>query len=151
MRWPKYWSFSFSIFPSKEIPGLISFKMNWLDLLPVQGTLKSLLQHHISNASILWRSSFFTIQLSHPYMTTGKTIALTRRTFVSKVISLLFNILSRLVITLLPRSKRLLISWLQSPSAVILEPKNIKSDTVSTVSSSISHEVMGPDAMIFVF
>ena len=151
MRWPKYWSFSFSISPSKEIPGLISFRMDWLDLLAVQGTLKSLLQHHSSKASILWFSAFFTVQLSHPYMTTGKTIALTRRIFVGKVMSLLLNMLSRLVITFLPRSKRLLISWLQSPSAVILDPKKIKSDTVSTVSPSISHEVMGPDAMIFVF
>ena len=146
MRWPKYWSFSFSIIPPKKIPGLISFRMDWLDLLAVQGTLKSLLQHHSSKALILQRSAFFTVQLSHPYMTTGKTIALTRRTFVGKVMSLLFNMLSRLVITLLPRSKRLLISWLQSPSAVIWEPKKIKSDTVSP---SISHEVMGPDAMIF--
>ena len=119
MRWPKYWSFSFSIIPSKEIPELISFRMDWLDLLAVQGTLKSLLQHHSSKASILWRSAFFTVQLSHPYMTTGETIALTRRTLVGKVMSLLLNILSRLVITFLPRSKRLLISWLQSPSAVI--------------------------------
>ena len=125
--------------------------MDWLDLLAVQGTLKSLLQHHSSKASILWCSAFFTVQLSHPYMTTGKTIALTRQTFVGKVMSLLFIMLSRLFITFLPRSKRLLISWLQSPSAVILEPKQIKSDTVSTVSPSISHEVMGPDAMIFVF
>src|SRR5574340_20525 len=151
MRWPKYWSFSFSIIPSKEIPGLISFRMDWLDLCAVQGTLKSLLQHHSSKASILRRLPFFTVQLSHLYMTTGKTIALTRWTFVGKVISLLFNILSRLVKTFLPRSKRLLISCLQLPSAVILEPRKIKSDTVSTVSSSISHEVMGPDAMIFVF
>uniref|UniRef100_A0AC11E4N6 Uncharacterized protein n=1 Tax=Ovis aries TaxID=9940 RepID=A0AC11E4N6_SHEEP len=150
-RWPKYWSFNFSIIPSKEIPGLISFRMDWLDLLAVQGTLKSLLQHHSSKASILWHSAFFTVQLSHPYMTTGKTIALTRQTFVGNVISLLFNMLSGLVITLLPRSKRLLISWLQSPSAVILEPPKIRSDTVSTVSPSVSHEVMGPDAMIFVF
>ena len=123
MRWPKYWSFSFSISPSKQHPGLISFRMDWLDLLAIQGTLKSLLQHHSSEASILWCSAFFTVQLSHPYMTTGKTTALTRWTFVGKVISLLFNMLSRLVITFLPRSKRLLISWLQSPSAVILEPK----------------------------
>ena len=122
MRWPKYWSFSFSIIPSKEIPGLISFRMDWLDLLAVQGTLKSLLQHHSSKASILRRSAFFTVQLSHPYMNTGKTIALTRWTFVGKVMSLLLNMLSRLVITFLPRGKRLLISWLQSPSAVILEP-----------------------------
>jgi len=151
MRWPKYWSFSFSIIPSKEIPGLISFRMNWLDLLEVQGTLKSLLQHHSSKASILRHSAFFTVQLSHPYMTTRKTIALTRQTFVVKVMSLLFNMLSMLVITFLPRSKCLLISWVQSPSAVILEPPKIKSDTVSTVSPSISHEVMGPDAMIFIF
>jgi len=151
MRWPKYWSFSFSIIASKEIPGLISFRMDWLDLLAVQGTLKRLLQHHSSKASILQHSAFFTIQLSHPYMTTGKIIALTRQTFVGKVMSLLLNMLSRLVITFLPKSKRLLISWLQSPSAVILEPKKIKSDTVSTVSQSISHEVMGLDAMIFVF
>ena len=123
--------------------------MDWLDLLAVQGTLKSLLQHQGSKASILQRSSFFTVQLSHPYMTTGKTIALTRRTFVGKVMSLLLNVLSMLVITFLPRSKRLLISWLQSPSAVILEPPKLKSDTVSTVSPSISHEVMGPDAVIF--
>ena len=123
MRWPKYWSFSFNIRPSNEHPGLISFKMYCLDLLAVQGTLKSLLQHHSSKPSILQHSAFFTVQLSHPYMTTGKTIALTRRTFVGKVISLLFNMLSRLVITFLPRSKHLLISWLQSPSAVILEPK----------------------------
>ena len=151
MRWPKSWSFSFSIIPSKEIPRLISSKMDWLDLLAVQGTFKRLLQHHSSKASILQHSAFFTVQLSHPYMTTGKTIALTRRTFVGKVMSLLLNILSRLVITFLPRSKRLLISWLQSPSAVILEPKKVKFDTVSTVSPSISYEVMGPDAMIFVF
>ena len=144
MRWPEYWSFSFGIIPSKEHPGLISFRMDWLDLLAVQGTLKSLLQHHSSKASILQHSAFFTVQLSHPYMTTGKTIALTRQTFVGKAISLLFNMLSRLVITFLPRSKRLLISWLQSPSAVILEPPKIKSDTVFTVSASISHEV-GPD------
>ena len=123
MRWPKYWSFSFSIIPSKEIPGLISFRMDWLDLLAVQGSLKSLLQHHSSKASILQHSAFFTVQLSHLYMTTGKTIALTRWTFVGKVMSLLFNMLSRLVITFLPRSERLLISWLQSPSAVILEIK----------------------------
>ena len=123
MRWLKYWSFSFSIIPSKEIPGLISFRMDWLDPLVVQGTLKSLLQHHSSKVSILRHSAFFTVQLSHPYMTTGKTIALTRWTFVGKVMSLLFNMLSRLVITFLPRSKRLLISWLQSPSAVILKPQ----------------------------
>ena len=127
MRWPKYWSFSVSIIPSKEIPGLISFRMDWLDLLAVQGTLKSLLQHHSSKASILWCSAFFTVQLSHPYMTTGKTIALTRQTFVGAVMSLLFNMLSRLVITFLPRRKRLLISWLQSSSAVILERLEISS------------------------
>ena len=123
IRWPKYWSFSFSISPSNENPGLISFRMDWLDFLAVQGTLKSLLQYHSSKASIFQHSTFFTVQLSHPYMTTGKTIALTRWTFVGKVISLLFNMLSRLVITFLPRTKRLLISWLQSPSAVILEPQ----------------------------
>ena len=126
MWWPKYWSFSFSIIPSKEHPGLISFRMDWLDLLEVQGTLKSLLQHHNSKASILQHLAFFIVQLSHPYMTTGKTIALTRLTFVGKVTSLLFNMLSRLVITFLPRSKHLLISWLQSPSAVILEPPKNK-------------------------
>ena len=126
MRWPKYWNFSFSIIPSKEHPDLISFRMDWLDLLAVQGTLKSLLQHHSSKASILRRSAFFTVQLSHLYMTTGKTIALTRWTFVGEVMSLLFNMLSRLVITFLPRSKRLLISWLQSPSAVIWEPPKNK-------------------------
>ena len=190
IRWPKYWSFSFNISPSNEHPGLISFRMDWLDplavqrtlalknkysvwhhknglviehsglvsfrmdwldVLAVQGTLKSLLQHHSSKASILQRSAFFTVQLSHPYMTTGKTIALTRWIFVGKVMTLLFNMLSKLVITFLPRSKRLLISWLQSPSAVILEPKKIMSDTVSTVPPSISHEVMGLDAMIFIF
>ena len=127
MRWPKYWSFSFSISPSKENPGLISFRLDWLDLLAVQGTLKSLLQHHSSKASILRYSAFFIVQLSHPYMTTGKTIVLTRWSFVAKVMSLLFNMLSRLVITFLPRSKRLLISWLQSPFAVILEPRKLKS------------------------
>ena len=131
MRWPKYWSFSFSIIPSKEHPGLISFRMDWLDLLAVQGTLRSLLQHHSSKASILQCSAFFTVQRSHPYMTTVKTIGLTRWTFVGKVMSLLLNMLSRLVITFLPRSKHPLISWLQSPSAVILEPPKIKSDTVS--------------------
>ena len=139
MRWPKYWSFSFDISPSNEHPGLISFGMDWLDLLAVQGTLKSLLQHHSSKASILRRSAFFTVQLSHPHMTTGKTIALTRWTFVGKVMSLLLNMLSRLVITFLPRSKHLWISWLQSPSAVILETKKIKSFTISTVSPSICH------------
>ena len=133
MRWPKYGSFSFSISPSNEHTGLISFRMVWLDLLAVQRTLRSLLQHHSSVASILWCSAFFTVQLSHSYVSTGKTIALTRRTFVGKVMSLLLNMLSRLVITFLPRSKRLLISWLQSPSAVILEPQKIKSDTISTV------------------
>ena len=126
MRWPKYWSFSFNISPSNEHPGLISFWMDWLDFFAVQGALKSLLQHHSSKASILRHSAFFIVQLSHPYTTTGKTIALTRRTFVGKVMSLLFNMLSRLVITFLPRSKRLLISWLQSPSAVILEPPKNK-------------------------
>ena len=146
IRWPKYWSFSFS--PSNEHLGLISFRMDWLDLLAVQGTLKSLLQHHSSKAPILRCSAFFIVQLSHPHMTTGKTIALTRQTFVGKIMSLLFNMLSRLVITFFPRSKRLLISWLQSPSAVILEPPKIKS---ATVSPSICHEVMGPDAMILVF
>ena len=147
-RWPKYWSFCFNISPSNEYPGLISFRMDWLDPFAVQGTLKSRLQHHSSKASILWHSAFFIVQLSYPYMTTGKTIALTRWTFLDKVMSLLYNMLSRLVITFLPRSKHLLISWLQSPSAVILEPPKIKSDTVSP---SISHEVMGPDAKIFVF
>ena len=124
IRWPKYWNFSFSISPSNEYSGLISFSMDWLDLLAVQGTLKSLLQHYSSNASILWYSAFFIVQLSHPYMTTGKTIALTRWTFVDRVMSLLLNMLSRFVTAFLPRSKRLLISWLQSPSAVILEPQN---------------------------
>ena len=143
MRWPKYWSISFSIIPSEEHPGLISFRMDWLDLLADQGTLKSLLQQHSSKASILWCSAIFTVQLSHPYMTTVKTIALTIWTFLGKVMSLLLNMLSRLVITFLLRSKCLLISWLQSPSAMILEPPKIKSDTVSP---SISHEVMGPDA-----
>ena len=151
MTWPKYWSFSFSISPSNEHPRLISFRMDRLDLLAVQGTLKSLLQHHSSKASFFWCSAFFIVQLSHPYMTTGRTLALTRQTFVGKVMSLLFNMLSRLVITFFPRSKRLLISWLQSTSAVILEPKKIKSATVSIVSPSISHEVMEPDAMILVF
>ena len=151
MRWPKYWSYSFSISPSNEYSGLTSFRMDWLDLLTVQGTLKSLLQHHSSKASILQHSAFFMVQLSHPYMTTQKTIALTRRNFVGKVMSLLFTMLSRLVITFLPRSNCPLISWLQSPSPVILEPPKINSATVSTVSPSISHEVMGPDTMIFVF
>ena len=135
--WPKYWSFSFNISPSNEHPGLISFRMDWLDLLAVQGTPKSLLQHHSSKASILQRSAFFIVQLSHPYITTGETIALTRWTFVGKVMSLLFNMLSSLVITFLPRTKHLLISWLQSPSTVILEPKKIKSVTVSIVSPSV--------------
>ena len=151
IRWSKYWSFSFNISPSNEHPGLISFRMDWLDLLEVQGTLKSLLQHHSSKASILQWWAFFIVQLSYPYMTTGKTIALTRWTFVGKVMSLLFNMLSRFVITFLPRSKCHFISWLQSPSAVILEPPKIKSDTVSTIYPSICHEVMGPDSMIFVF
>ena len=148
IRWPKYWSFSFNISPSNEHPGLISSMMDWLDLLTVRGTLKSLLQHHSSKASILQHSAFFIVELSHPYTTTGKTVTLTRRTFVDKVMSLPFNMLSRLVITFLPRSKHLLISWLQSPSTVILEPRKIKSVTVSP---SICHEVMGPDAMSFVF
>ena len=148
IRWPNYWTFSFNISPSNEYSGLISFRIDWLDLLAVQGTLKSLLQHHSSKASIFRRSAFFTLQHSYPYMTAGKAIALTRQTFVGKVVSLHFNMLSRLVITFLPRSKCLLISWLQSQSAVILEPKKIKSGTVST---PISHEVMGPDAMILVF
>ena len=134
IRWPKYCYFSFNISPSNEHPGLISFRMDWLDLPAVQGTLKSLLQHHSSKASILQCSAFFVVQLSHPYMTTGKTIALTRQTFVDKVMSLLLNMQPRLVMTFLPRSKCLLISWLQSPSAVILDPQKIKSDTVSTVS-----------------
>ena len=151
IRWTKYWSFSFSTSPSNEYSGLISFWIDWLDLLAVQGTLKSLFQHHSSKASILWHSAFFILQLLHPHMTTGKTIALTRWTFVGEVISLLFNMLSRLVIAFLPRSKHLLISWLQSPSAVILEPPKIKSITVSTVFPSVYHEVMGPDAMILVF
>ena len=153
VRWPKYWSFSFSISPSNEYSGVISFRMDWFDHLAVQGTLKSLLQHHSSKALILWCSVFFIVQHSHLYMTIRKTIALTRRTFVSKVMSLLFNILSRLVINFLPRSKFHLISWLQSPSAVILEPRPLKKKkiTVSTVSPTISHEVMGPDAMILVF
>ena len=146
IRWPKYWNFSFSVSPSKEYAGLISFRMDWLDLLAFQGTLKSLLQHHSSKASILQHSAFFTVQLSHPYTSNG--IALTRWTIVGKVMSLLFNLLSRLVITFLPRSKRLFISWLQSPSAVILEHKKIKSVTVSP---SICHEVMWPDTVILVF
>ena len=151
IRWPKYWSFSFNVSSSNEHVGLISFRVDWLDPLAVQRTLKSLLQHHSSKASILWHSALFIVQLSHLYMTTGKTIALARWTFVGKVMSLLFNMLSRLVITFLPRSKCLLISWLQSPSVVILEPPKIKSDTASTISPSISHEVLGPDDMISVF
>ena len=147
IRWPKYWNFSFSISPSSEYSGLISFRMDWLHLLAVQKTLKSLLQYHISKTSILRCSAFFILQLSHPYMTTGKTIALTRPTFVGKVMSLLFNKLCRLVIAFLPRRKCLLISWLQSSSAVILKLKKIKSATVSTVSPSC-HEVLGPDTMI---
>ena len=151
IRWQKYWSFSLNISPSNEYSGRISFWMNWLDLSAVQGTLESLLQHHSSKASIHQCLAFFIVQLSHPYMTTGKTIALTRWTFVGKAMSLFFNMLSRLVRTFLPRSKHLLISWLQSPSAVVLEPPKIKSATVSTVSPSICHEVIGPDAMILVF
>ena len=151
IRWPKYWNFSFNISPSNEHSGLISFSIDWFDLLAVQGTLKSLLQHHVSKASILLCSAFFIVQLSYPHMTTGKTIALTGRSFGGKVMSLLFNMLSRLVIAFITRSKRLLISWLQSPSAVIMEPKKIKSLFVSIVSPSICHEVMGPDAMILVF
>ena len=143
IRWPKYWSFSFRISPSNEYSGLVSFRISWFYLLVVQGTLKSLLQHHSSKASILQRSALFRVQLSHTYMTTVKTIALTRQTFVDDVMSLLFNMLSRLVITFLPRSKCLLISWLQSPSAVILEPRKINSATVSTVSPSICHEWWG--------
>ena len=139
IRWPKYWSFNFSISPSNEHPGLISFHMDWLNFLAVKGTLKSLLQHHTSKASILQRSAFFIVQPSHPYRTTGKTIVLTKRTFVSKVMSLLFNMLSRWVITFLPRSKHLLSSWLQSPYAMIFEPPKIKSDTLYPVSPSISH------------
>ena len=151
IRCPKYWSFSFSISLFNEESGLISLRTDWLDLLAVQGILKSLLQNHSSKTSILLHLVFFIVQLSHPYMMTGKTIALTRRTFVGKVMSLLFNMLSRLVITFPPRSKRLLISWLQSPFAVILEPRKIKSATVSTVSPSICHEGMGPDATILGF
>ena len=143
IRWPKFWSFSFNITPSNEHPGLISFRMDWLDLLAVQGTLKSLLQYHSSKASILWHSAFFTVQLSHPSMTTGKTIALTRQTFVDKVMSLLFNMLSRLVITFLPKSKHLLISWLQSPSAVISEPPKIKSATVSKKNKLSNWHIVG--------
>ena len=151
IKWPKYWSFSFNSSPSNEHSGLISFRMDWLDFLAVQETLKSRLQHHSSKVSILQCSAFFIVQISHPFMTTGKTIALTRWTFVGKVMALLFNMLSRLVITFLPKSKHLFISWLQSPSSVILEPPKIKSDTVSTVSPSVCHEVMEPDSMILVF
>ena len=151
IRWPKYGNFSFNISPSNEYSGWISFKMDWLEFHAVQWTLKSLLQHHSSKASILQLSAFFSVQISHTYMTTGKTIALTRWTFVGKIMYLLFNMLSRLVIALLWRSKHLLISWLQSPSAVILEPKKIKSLTASIVSPTFCHEVMGPDAMILVF
>ena len=151
IRWPKYWSFRFNISLPNEYSGLISFRMDWFDLLAVQGTLKSLLRHHSSKASILWLSTFFIVPLLYPDMTTGKTIVLARWTFVGEVISLLFNKLSRSNITFLPRSKHLLISWLQSPSAVILEPPKIKSITVSTVFPSVYHEVMGPDAMILVF
>ena len=151
IRWPKYWSISFNISPSNEYSGLNSFRIDWFDRLAVHGTLKSLLQHHSSKASILWHSGFFVVHLSHPYMTAGKTIALTKWTFVGKVKSLLFNMMSRLVIAFLPRSKHLFISWLQSPSVEILELKKIKSVTVSTVSPTICHEVMEPDAMIFVF
>ena len=151
IRWPKYWSFSFSICPSNNYSGLISLRMDWLDLLAVQGTHKSLLQHHSSKASILQCSAFFVVQLSDPYMTTGKTTALTRQTFVGKVMCLFFSMLSRLVIAFLPRSKGLLISWLKLSSAVILEPPKIKSLIVSIVSPFIYHEVIGPDAMILVF
>ena len=150
IRWPKYWNFSFNISPSNEYSGLISFSMDLLDFLAVQRTLKSL-HHHSSKASVLLHSAFFIVQLSHAYMTTGKTIALSRWIFVDKVMSLLFNMLSRLVITFLSKNKRLLISWLQSPSAVILEPKKIKSITISIVSPSTYHDLMGPDAMIFIF
>ena len=151
-RWPKYWSFSFNISLSKEHPGLISFRMDWLDLLAVQGTLKSLLQYYSSKASVLQHLAFFMVQFSHPCMITGKTIALARKIFVGKIMSLLFNILYRLVTAFLPRSKRLLISWLQSPSAVILvTPPKIKSFIISIVFPSICHEVMGPDALIFMF
>ena len=150
IRWPKYWSFSFSISPSNEYSGLIFFRTYWSDLLAVQGTLKSFLQHHSLKASFLWCSAFFMIELAYPYMTTGKTLALTIRTFISKMMSV-FNTWSRFVIAFLSRSKRLLISWLQSSSTVILEPKKIKSVTVSIFSPSISHEVMGPDTVIFLF
>ena len=151
IRWPKYWSFSFSISPSSEYSGLISFRIDWFDLLAVQGTLRSLLQHHNSKASILWHSAFVMVQLLHSFMTTGKPIALTIWIFVGKVMSLLFNILSSFVIAFLPKSKHLLILWLQSLSAVLLEPKKIRSVTVSIVSPSICHEVMAVDTMILVF
>jgi len=151
ISWPNYWSFSFSISPSNEYSGLISFRMDWLDLLAVQGTLKSLLHHHSSKASILQHSACFMVQLSHPYMTTRKTIALIIWTFVGKVMSLLFNMLSNLIITFLPRSKHPLNSSLQSLFAIILEPKKINSFTVSIVSPSICHEVIGSDAIIFIF
>ena len=151
IRWPKYWSFNFSINPSNEYSGLISFKIDWFDLLAVQGTYRSLLQHHSSKASVLWHSAFFTVQLSLWYMTTRKTIALTIRTFVGRVMSLLFNTLSKFVAAFLPRSNHLLIPWLQSPPAMILEPQKRKSATTSTFSPSICHEVMGLDAMILVF
>ena len=150
MRWPKYWSFSFSISPSNEYSGLISFRIDWFDLLAIQETLKSLFQHRSSQPSILWCSAFVIVQLSHLYMTSGKTVPLAIRTFVSKVVSLLFSMPSKLVITFLPSSKCLLVFWLQSPSAVILDPKKIKSITVTIVSPSY-YEVMGPDAMIFIF
>ena len=151
IKWTKYWSFSFSICPSNEFSRLISFRMDWLNFLAVQGTLKSLLQHHSSKASILWHSAFFTVQLSHPYTTTGKTITLTRLTFVSKVISLLFNMLSMSVRAFLPRSKCTLVYWLESSSAVILEPPKNKVSHCFPVCPSISHEVMGPDTMLLVF
>ena len=151
IRWPKDWSFSFRISPSTEYSGLISYRMDWLELLEVQGILETLLQHHSSKASVIRCSAFFVVKLSYPYMSAGKTVALTRWNFVGKVMSLLFNMLSRLVITFLPKTKRLLTSWLQSPSAVILEPTKIKSLTVSAVAESVCHEVMGLDAMIFIF
>ena len=151
IMWPKFWTLSISISPSNEYSGLISFRIDWFDLLAVRGTLKSLLQHHSLKVSFLQHSAFFMVQLSHLYLTTGKTIALTRRTFVDQVMSLLFNTLSRFVIAFLPRSESPLISWQQAPSAVILEPKKIKSVTVSTFSPCVSREVMGPDAIIFIF
>ena len=151
MRWPKYWSFRLSISPSNEYSGLISFRMDWVDLLTIQGTLKNLLQHHISKASILWLSAFYIVQLWHPYMTTGKTIALTRWIFVGKEMSLLFNTLPRFVIAFFPRSKGLLTLWLQSLSTVIQEPRKIKPATVYIFPPSICHEVMGPEAMILIF